>query len=422
MPTMKLDEDTIVKLTTDNLRGVQILDEARPGFGLTIYPPSKKWPKGRKTFWIRYSTERGDRRMKKIGDFGIITFDKAWKIAKRQLGIVAAGGDPARDRDEARAIPRFGDWVTGYVERIKRRKRRPDVDEMYLKRAKERWSGKRIDDLTVGDVEAAMVDEAEKARARLEARAAKRAAKEKIKPHAIPETAGHSTANRWLAAVRACLSAAVREGRIKSNPAKMVKPYDEAEPRRRVLTDEEMRRLLDAIGEEKSAFLRCAFRLLIETGARRSEVLRARWSDFDLDGKVWTIPSPKSGHKQVVPLTDSVVAMLRDAPRMKSSPWLVPGPKPGQHRADLRKPWERLCKKAQLEDVTVHDLRRSFGLRVARKAGLHVASRLLRHSSVQVTERVYTPLGFDELRDALDKANEGGKVVRFRKQERANVP
>lgn len=72
-------------------------------------------------------------------------------------------------------------------------------------------------------------------------------------------------------------------------------------------------------------------------------------------------------------------------------------------RPDLKGPWDRLRAAAQLEDVRIHDIRRSFGLEIARKAGLHVASKLLRHSSVKVTEQVYAPLGIDELRDAVEK-------------------
>jgi integrase len=55
-----------------------------------------------------------------------------------------------------------------------------------------------------------------------------------------------------------------------------------------------------------------------------------------------------------------------------------------------------------LPDIHIHDLRRTFGLHVARRAGIYVASRLLRHSSVDITARHYAPLGLDDLRKALE--------------------
>ena len=57
---------------------------------------------------------------------------------------------------------------------------------------------------------------------------------------------------------------------------------------------------------------------------------------------------------------------------------------------------------AKLEGVTVHDIRRTFGLDVARMFGLHVASKLLRHADVRVTERVYAPLSTEDLRKATE--------------------
>jgi integrase len=106
--------------------------------------------------------------------------------------------------------------------------------------------------------------------------------------------------------------------------------------------------------------------------------------------------------------------MLRKLPHV--GPYLIPAmsrkPKPGDTKAaerlqrpkgDLKGPWERLRDEAKLEDVRIHDIRRSFGLEVAKAAGLHVASKLLRHSSIKITEQVYAPLGIEDLRAAVEK-------------------
>jgi len=163
--------------------------------------------------------------------------------------------------------------------------------------------------------------------------------------------------------------------------------------------------------------VRAALLLMMDTGARKSEVLRARWEDMDLDGGLWRIPSPKAGHPQVVPLGESTVELLRSVERM--GPWVVPGRDPARHRADLKRPWEKVRAGAGLDDVTIHDLRRTFGVHVAKRAGLHIASKLLRHSDIRVTERVYVPLGIEGLREALEETQrERGKVIELERERK----
>ncbi len=70
----------------------------------------------------------------------------------------------------------------------------------------------------------------------------------------------------------------------------------------------------------------------------------------------------------------------------------------------------------------MHDIRRTFGLEVSRAAGLHVASKLLGHSTVKVTERVYAPLQEKELREAAEsvRADRKGKLLEFKRKQEQN--
>jgi integrase len=64
-----------------------------------------------------------------------------------------------------------------------------------------------------------------------------------------------------------------------------------------------------------------------------------------------------------------------------------------------------------------HDLCRSFGLEVARHVGVHMASRLLGHSDVRISARVYSPFGLDEQRDAAEPIHQArSKVLPFTKK------
>ena len=358
-------------------------DTDLPGFGLKVFPS------GTKKYFYEYG-EHGKRRRMTLGAHGPLTPDQARKIAKDRMAAVVQGRDPIEERRARREMPTFGSWVDTYLEEAARRKKSVRDDRSYLGQARKRWGSRPLDQLTADDVHKMM--------------------QQMSKGHPI-------RGNRWLASVRACLAAAWRLDLVEANPAMKVKLNRENPPRARVLSEDEMQRVLAAIDHLEDPFARTGLLLLILTGARASEVLRAQWADIDLDDATWRIPSPKAGHPQVVPLHTEAVSLLRDLPRL--GPYLLPGRDKERHRVDLKRPWAAVLKGAEVEDVHLHDLRRTFGLQVARTAGLHVASKLLRHADVRVTERVYAPLGLDDLRAGLEKAAEArGNVVPLRKKQR----
>jgi integrase len=353
------------------------------GFALIVHPT------GRRVFVIEYGP-KGRRRRYTLGPHGSLTAEKAREKAMALLGGYVDGIDPARERNARSAMPTFGEWAREYVATIELRKKAARHDRRYLvgtlagrghpahvAEAMRRWGTTPLSAVAVSDVQALVDTEA---------------------------TAGHRTqANRLLASLRACLQAAWRAGIIAENVALRVRLLPENAPRIRVLSDEEMARFSKALDDEADPFIRTAFALLVETGARKSEVLQAKWEDLDLDAGTWRVPSPKAGRPQTIPLAGRTVALLRNLPRTDEH--VIPGRDKGKARSDLRGPWEALKLRAGIpDDVHIHDLRRSFGLRVTKQAGVHVASKLLRHSGVTVTERVYAPLALADLREAAEQA------------------
>lgn len=345
---------------------------ALPGFYVVVYAG------GSKVFFARYRQGTA-RRVVRIGRLNPLTLDQARTKARSVLAHAELGDDPQAARRRARKMPTFEGWRKTYLERIALRKKSPREDRRFLRRAAERWGQMPLDSITREDVAAFHQSLGEE----------------------------HPTAaNRFLASVRAAFSEALRDGLLSLNPAKGVKHHREGPPRARVLTEGEMHAVLEAIQAEPDEYARAGFRLLVETGARLSEALRAKWEDVDLRGQTWRVPSPKSGYPQIIPLSRASVALLRRLPRL--GVFIVAGRSPKKPRADLREPWARIKEAAgkkvkTVADVHIHDLRRSFGLAIARAHGLHVASKLLRHSSTKVTEQVYAPLGLDELRKAVEK-------------------
>ena len=79
----------------------------------------------------------------------------------------------------------------------------------------------------------------------------------------------------------------------------------------------------------KPSYGRLALELLILTGARSQEVRLATWAEFDLEGRVWTIPADhmKRSKSHMVPLSDAAVAVLAkaDALRLAETDVVFPG-------------------------------------------------------------------------------------------------
>ncbi len=370
MARTKLIKRVVDRLTATNPKGERTYDIDLHGFGVAVYPT------GVKAFFVEWGPERR-RRRKSLGKYGVLTVDEARKFATRELAKATIGQDVAEEKRRNREALTFAQWSVRYETGAKQRKKSYRDDKRYLALARERWTGKRLDAITSDDVERLFRTIAAK----------------------------HKTAgNRFLASVRTCLQEAWRLDLIDVNPAAKVKANPESAPRARVLTDEEYGRLRRAVDGRPDPIVRTAFRLLMATGARLSEVLRSRWSDFDLDAGTWRIPSPKAGHPQMVALTPDTVALLRNAPRF--GPLLVPSvSNPEKSRFDLADEWVIIRTAAELADVRIHDIRRDYGLRLAKIAGLHTASKVLRHADIRVTERVYAPLGLDDLRKGMEKAS-----------------
>jgi integrase len=130
-----------------------------------------------------------------------------------------------------------------------------------------------------------------------------------------------------------------------------------------------------------------AIRLLILTGARLREILHARWEHVDIDRGVIFLVDSKTGRKPVY-LSAAALEVLAGLARIEGNPYIIPGEKAGQPKADLKKPWAAVCKAAGLEGVRLHDLRHSFAsIGAGASMGLPVIGKLLGHSQAATTHR-----------------------------------
>ncbi|MBU2580254.1 MAG: response regulator [Alphaproteobacteria bacterium] len=110
------------------------------------------------------------------------------------------------------------------------------------------------------------------------------------------------------------------------------------------------------------------------------------------------LPDSKTGQKAVF-LNEAAVELLRSLPRVPGNPYVLVGAREGGHIINLQKPWRRIRKLADIEDVRIHDLRHSFAsIAAAQGASLQLIGRLLGHTNAQTTQR-YAHLVADQVKE-----------------------
>ena len=145
--------------------------------------------------------------------------------------------------------------------------------------------------------------------------------------------------------------------------------------------------------------------MLILTGARKREVLDAKWQDFDLLRRIWRIPTPKTGKARHVPLSDGVISLLSAMPKGKGCDWAFANPNTGKPYVSIFWAWDSARAKADLAEVRIHDLRHStasFLVNAGRT--LYEVQHILGHTQVKTTQR-YAHLSHDTLLAATNSVN-----------------
>ncbi len=215
---------------------------------------------------------------------------------------------------------------------------------------------------------------------------------------------GQYQANRCLALLSSIYGWAIRLGYWDGvNPAHAIRRFRE-QHRERFLSTSELARLDHTLEGEPNLYWRAYFRLALLLGARRSELLRARWEHINLEDAVWTLPQTKAGRTHRLPLPVVAVRLLSGLPSRFRGEWVFPNDKRSdQHIVDANTAWSRIRKRAGLSDVRIHDLRRTNGSWLAAQgASLPLIGRVLNHSN-PTTTAIYARLDLEPIREALER-------------------
>ncbi len=387
----------ITKRSVDALRPGDrdklLWDTDTPGFGLKVTPA------GTRTYLVQYRVggRKGRTRRVTIGRHGrpwtdtktnetkSLTPEVARKEAKRLLGLVTAGEDPAEDRTRARQAITVAELCDLYLSEGVTTKKASTVAmdrtrvELHVKPLLGR---RRARDIAQGDVERFM--------------------------NAVARRHGKGAASRTVGMLGGIFSFAVRKRLCAKNPVRGVERFADRKVER-FLSLTELARLGETLSaaerEGVNPYAVAAIRMLMFTGCRKAEILTLRWGDIDWEHNCLRLPDSKTGAKSVA-LGAPAIELLHGLPRVEGNPHVFPGTKDRAHLVGLQKIWHRLRNRAELPDVRLHDLRHSFAsVGAAGGDSLLIIGKLLGHKNAASTQR-YAHLGDDPLRSAANRISQ----------------
>lgn len=370
----KLTKRFVETLVPDLQNTLIVWDSELKGFGIVVLPS------GRRTYCLQYRNAQRVKKRLKIGVHGPVSTEQARAFAKEKLLAIVQGHDPSEEKKESQSLPTFLELVEDYLERHGPRKRARSVSDdqkMFKHILIPAFEHKKVAHITRRDVETLHLR--------------------------LKHTPYH--ANRVIALLSKMFSLAISWGWCESNPVKGLPRYPE-EKRERWLNEEELGRLWAVLDGYPTYLTAYVFKLLLLTGARKGELLAATWDQFDLEKGIWTKPShlTKQKKREHLPLSEKALKVLRDLQNLEStsSTYLFPGRGTGGSLREVKKFWQTVLKKAEIQNVRIHDLRHTHASHlVSSGLSLSIVGKLLGHTQASTTQR-YAHLADAPLRQAAE--------------------
>jgi integrase len=374
MPKIKLSASVALTVACEpGRRKTDYWDTVTPGFVLEVRSS------GGKTYALRYTDDAGHQRQLKIGTSADITFEQARKAAVKLRSEVVLGGNPAAQKDQKKSVPTYASLADEHITYAKTHQRRPGNTESILRlHVIPRWGRLKLTEIKTRDIAAWFALKAD------------------------------GLAPATVEKIRAMFSRSFELGRQWNTPGAETNPVRNV-PRRRFnnaretfLSTEDAERLLIALEWSENPQLKSIVGLLLLTGARKTELLTARWEHVDLDRKAWFIPTTKTGKPRHVPLSRAALDVIEALPRFEGCPWLLPNPATMKPYVTLKRAWDTARSAAGLPGLRIHDLRHSAAsFMINAGIDLFAVGRVLGHADHKSTMR-YSHLANDTLMNAVE--------------------
>lgn len=364
---------TLIEKLEPPFKGFKTYKDAKEN-GLSLYITAK----GIKTFFVRKWVDGKDERII-LGKFPDLSIENARKMAQKTKGEIAQGVNPQEKKKALRDDLTFAELFEIYLERYaKIHKKTWKFDETEVRRLCGVWFKKKLLQITPSDV---------------------RNMQEKIY-----KENGLYMSNKVIQIIKTIFNKAIEWGFKLENPCASVKKYKE-KSRDRFLSGEELSRFFKAFEELESEITKDYILISLLTGARKSNILEMQWKQINFDEATWKIPETKNGDPQTIPLTSEVMEILEKRKRKSKGVWVFESKesKTG-HLVEPKRTWATLLKKAEIEDLRLHDLRRTFGsYQAITGSSLAIIGKSLGHKS-QTATAIYARLDLDPVRNAVETA------------------
>ncbi len=345
---------------------VEYGDGKQPGLALRVSPA------GKKSWTLRYRTQEGRQRRLTLGRYPSVSLSQARDLARKSIGYIAEGEDPAKEKKAAkvaaksRQLSTLDTLIESYFEDSSKGRHKPNARpkrqstlklerDFYEREIKPRLGSVPIEELTRHDIQQFLDKIGERA----------------------PSSARHCRD-----VIRQAYNYAIRREVAEKNPAQLVE-VPRAKPRDRVLTDDEIRSIWSGAADpvaleslQMTSEMGLVIQLAMVTLQRGSEVIGIHAEEIDRERKLWTIPGSrtKNHHTHVVPLSGLAVHLLDQAfmlaaintptEQPTTNDWrgyAFPSPDGtgSMTRHALTRASKRLTTALKVEDVRPHDFRRT---------------------------------------------------------------
>lgn len=374
MPKRKLDAAFCLAATCQpGRKKTDYYDTATTGFVLECRAS------GKKTYYLRYTDLNNRQRQHKIAAYGDVTFSQAQKMAQKLRADVVMNGDPAARKKRKKAVPLYSELAQRHIDYAKSSLKRPENTAAVINgHLVPQWGKRRLDEIT------------EEAIAKWLGEKRQTLAPATVEKLRVTLGRSFELARSW------------KVPGAEVNPVKGVPRLKFDNARERYLSPVEARLLVTACEKSSNPQLKAIVQLLLFTGARKTELLTAKWEHVNLEQRSWLIPDSKTGKARRVPLSKAAQEVIEGLVEIDGCPWLLPNPLTLKPYTCIKRGFATARKEAELSGLRIHDLRHSAASAMI-NAGvdLFTVGRILGHADHQSTMR-YSHLANDTLMAAVE--------------------